>query len=165
MHRRATVHSQIRYRDSRKQNTKKNCNSPPICQLCLRNIYDVGMIDSCTHRFCYQCIITRSETNRECFICGGQFSQIYYNFSSPNALHPSEINARTRTKLYETITLLDLDQPDLKQQPQDFEKEDHFFYHYAEYEEMDEKCWRFCKALSKLYKLKIELSHADQAYN
>uniref|UniRef100_A0A7S0XGF1 RING-type domain-containing protein n=1 Tax=Chromulina nebulosa TaxID=96789 RepID=A0A7S0XGF1_9STRA len=54
------------------------------CVICLDNIIEEGKIDSCTHTFCFQCIINWSKVTNLCPVCKKEFKKVKSIGDNPN---------------------------------------------------------------------------------
>ena len=48
----------------------------PDCAICLDTIKVAGEVDSCSHSFCFSCIIEWSKVTNKCPICAGRFKAV-----------------------------------------------------------------------------------------
>lgn len=60
--------------------------SPEIakCAICLGDVVNRSYSNSCSHQFCFGCLLEWSKVKPECPLCKSSFRSIYHNFRSNN---------------------------------------------------------------------------------
>ncbi|KAF6201582.1 hypothetical protein GE061_003974 [Apolygus lucorum] len=67
----------------RNPTTRKRCASPDVsCPICLAEITNKAVTDSCSHSFCFACLSEWSKVKPECPLCKLKFSVIKHTFKS-----------------------------------------------------------------------------------
>ena len=69
-------------RRSRSLDTGRPGSPEAPCPICLGEVENRSMTDSCLHKFCFTCLQEWSKVKAECPLCKGKFSSILYNFRS-----------------------------------------------------------------------------------
>lgn len=52
------------------------------CAICLGEVVNRSCSNSCTHQFCFGCLLEWSKIKPECPLCKSSFRSIYHNFRS-----------------------------------------------------------------------------------
>ncbi len=66
--------------DNYKKQTEQN--EDRICRICLNQINNRALTDTCLHQFCFECIRQWSRTRNECPFCRNVYHNITYNIRS-----------------------------------------------------------------------------------
>jgi len=71
-----------RNRKSRSLDGRPKSPEESTCPICLGEVENKSMTDSCMHKFCFTCLQEWSKVKAECPLCKGKFSSILYNIRS-----------------------------------------------------------------------------------
>ena len=69
-------------RRSKSLDGRSSPDSEATCPICLGDIDNKSMTDTCLHKFCFTCLLEWSKVRAVCPLCKGQFSAIIHNIRS-----------------------------------------------------------------------------------
>jgi len=78
----STSSGQVRKRKSRSLDGRPVSPEESTCPICLGEVENRSMTNSCLHKFCFTCLQEWSKVKAECPLCKGKFSSILYNIRS-----------------------------------------------------------------------------------
>ena len=77
--------SQHRRKSAKRSRSLDGRSSPDVestCPICLSDIDNKSMTDTCLHKFCFTCLLEWSKVRAVCPLCKGKFSAIIHNVRS-----------------------------------------------------------------------------------